>query len=201
MNHLLTKMKPTLPTIDDETVRYKSAEQMFKNKTSISKEDIQKLPANQINRAMAIIKFNLDDLTGDERDAFIIQITPFLEESNNNSLVWERNKYVIKEAIVNHLQGAKGLPNISTISKKTGLSRPTVYKHLEFIQTDEFLLTENLKLKAIYSELVGVIGLNALQGDMKAAKLFLEIINVNPSVINATYINQQQNNLNLNVKG
>lgn len=101
---------------------------------------------------------------------------PVLQENEAKNITWESNHQKIITAITDTMKWhAASPPNITEISKITGLSRKTVYQHIK-----EYADMPAYKDKAdmfglLQFDVVMRLGATALTGDIKAIRLYLEL--------------------------
>jgi biotin operon repressor len=91
---------------------------------------------------------------------------------------WESNHTLITKAIAKLIRQNERLPSKTEIAEATGLSRQTVHKHIkQFGQ--EALVVEALKqYKFMSSKVLAKIIELAMDGDVKAARLSLEVMGI-----------------------
>lgn len=96
---------------------------------------------------------------------------------NQNATRWEQTHTAVLETIRLYLKQTGRLPTKTEIAEQTGLSRPTVYAHLKQYQgTTEF---RNIlgSYQFMAPVIIDTILTNALNGDLRAAKIFLDSLN------------------------
>ncbi len=102
------------------------------------------------------------------------QLPEELTELERKELIWEQNHEKIANAI-RYLQRDEINVSVSNIAKVTKLSRKTVYKHF----TEEDMnpaQSADLINKFILEDVIKRVSRKACFGDMKAAKLYLELM-------------------------
>jgi len=122
-------------------------------------------------------------------------------EKTANELIWEDNHQKLAAAIANYVAEYGSMPNKGYLAEATGLSRETVYKHIKaFAESpnDKSILAG---INIMTEHVVASVLRAALQGDLHAAKLFLQntkSLNTPKQMqqndfvqINKTIINQQ----------
>ncbi|MEO8884983.1 MAG: hypothetical protein ABI367_02900, partial [Mucilaginibacter sp.] len=117
----------------------------------------------------------LEQLTGSRREAFLAQIEHIMAPESKSD-AWEYNHLTISEAIANFMQQHGFMPTKSAIATQTGLCRQTVAKHFnEYKKRPEFAeQTEQFKFMA--PQVLANVFKFALKGDMRAARLYFEMI-------------------------
>lgn len=164
----------------------------------ITYDDLEVLTPAERKRFNQIVTKKINNTTGEKRDEFLIQIELVLSESVKNQL-WETNQIVITSHIASLIQQHGYMPTKNTLAEKTGLSRQTIHKHLKEYKSHPQYLMEMEQHRFMASKVLAMVCRLALNGDIKAAKLFLETIGNNtnqPS--NNTLINQQNNYIQIN---
>jgi hypothetical protein len=91
---------------------------------------------------------------------------------------WEENHKTIMDCMHKYMQTYNSIPTLTFIGEQTGLSRPTIRKHLRgFSDTNNFkehasmfkLLSTNV-LRQLYTQ--------SMQGNVQAARLYMELMGV-----------------------
>jgi len=91
---------------------------------------------------------------------------------------WEKNHFMISKAIALLMRTHERMPSKEEIAEETGLDRSTIYNHLKEIN-DHVSYQESLQqFDTIASQVLAVIGAMALEGEIRAARLSLEIIGI-----------------------
>jgi len=68
------------------------------------------------------------------------------------------------------------MPSKVEIAKKTELSRPTIHKHLKDYSNHPLYLEQTEQFRIVREKVLAKVFKFAVNGDIKAAKLFLEFI-------------------------
>ena len=184
---------------------------------------MEKLPktVNEFDRLMALEKIehrHLAALSADEQAAFMDKLYNKLAKLGerprdklvektlailDKDFIWEHNHAKINTVIRMHVKAFGTVPNKAAIAAECGLSRKTVHEHLREIDGSEAWTDQKGAEKMLNQNIMGTVMKAALNGDLKAAKLYLEttkarkggeatINNHNNYVqINKTVINQQ----------
>lgn len=150
---------------------------------------------SEVNSKLAIIK-------GDERDKLIKQFELVFSEGTRRRL-WDFNHAIITNSISSLIIDLGRMPCKVDIQEKTGLSRPTIDKHLKEYSQHEQYLQNCEQFKFMGDKILAKVLQIALKGDLKACKLYLECmgkINTNNTTntqnnyiqINGLTISQQQ---------
>ena len=163
----------------------------------ITPDDIESLTPPERHHLEKIATKTLAKLTGAARDNFINKIDAILPASTKNSL-WEHNHVVITSAISNFIQQHGVMPTSTSLVEQTGLSRQTVSKHLkeyhahpEFVaQTEQFKMMSNNVLAKVFKF--------ASNGDIRAARLYFEMVGALNKQQPGTVVNAQNNYIQIN---
>jgi len=129
--------------------------------------------------------------------------TELVPTDDLNEAQWETNQAKISQAIYDYVVQYASMPPKSFIAEITGLTRRTVSKHMEAAQAN-LLKSEQRGLGLMTNHVMASVLKSAIQGDLQAAKIFLdrngagpektsspEKIQNNYVQINKTVINQQ----------
>jgi predicted transcriptional regulator len=122
-----------------------------------------------------------------------------LKELNENDSAWEENHDKIV-ACIRQLNSFSGRPTISRIARDTGLTRATIYKHLNEFQTHQVFKGSTKVHRLMMSELMTHLCGSALCGDVKAARLYFEVMGVikTGKNVNTNILNQNSNAITVN---
>ena len=129
------------------------------------------------------------------------KLTNTLREVAQKSARWESNHRCILNYIHEYAMDYYSIPSITDISKKTGLSRPTVYKHLSDTTVQDYLGKQFKTFSLLIPEILGMLyskSLNSLASDMetiRAAKTFLEFLQFSSKYNNYITTHEQINYL------
>ena len=175
-------------------------------KLEITPQTMQKFEA--LLQLEKITKPDLEVLTPEEKQTFTRYLSQLFTEKKDRQLdvlvekiegivspdvnddIRESNRVKINNAIAKSLQQNGQMPGKAEIARATGLSRNTVMKHMqEFNGTVTF--KEYLYAKTNVMESVIKAAVN---GDMRAAKLYMGTVTKLPGQQNNTTIVNQQNN-------
>jgi hypothetical protein len=176
-------------------------------------------PAAKVNRLLALEKItpaDLRDLTRAEtqylantatktlarlkdadRDNFLNKIDLIIPASTKAD-IWEQNHALINSAVSGYMQQHGVMPNKSYLARKTGLSRPTIAKHVATHTQHPGHTAEMEQFKFMAPNVLANVFRSALKGDMRAARLYLEMVGANAKRPANTVINEQNNYLQIN---
>jgi hypothetical protein len=91
-----------------------------------------------------------------------------------NQSTWERNHKLILKAVEEHVRQCKEYPSATAIANLTGLSRTTISTHMAAYQSDaRYKIKKHAEAMMSERVLTGLLDM-ALQGDLKAAKIYLD---------------------------
>jgi predicted transcriptional regulator len=90
------------------------------------------------------------------------------------------------------------MPTKNAIAEKTGLSRQTVAKHLKEYQRHPEFTAEMEQFKFMAPSVLAGVFKNAINGDTKAARLYLEMAGTMNKQTTNTVINEQNNYIQIN---
>ena len=138
----------------------------------------------------------LRQLKGTERDNFLNKIASIVPASTKNN-VWEYNHLVISNSISNYMRQYGIMPPINSIAEETGLSRQTVAKHFAAYKSQPEFTEQMEQFKFMAPKILAVVFKYASSGDMRAARLYLEMV----GAINKkqdTVVNEQNNYIQVN---
>jgi hypothetical protein len=139
----------------------------------------------------------LQQLKDEERDNFIDKIAPITPASTNDQ-IWEHNHFVIGQAIKKLIGQYGSMPPKFVIARETGLSRQTVAKHLTDYKTHPQYLAEMEQFKYMAPKILAGVCKLACNGDVKAARLYFEMVGAINKKQPNTVINKQNNYIQIN---
>ena len=118
-------------------------------------------------------KFN--NAKGVERDKIEQKMAIITGEQTKNQ-IWAINHLKINASITKLIQAFNRMPSKDEIAEDCGLSRQTIYKHLKEYSEHPLFKEEMNQYKFASVGLVARIYNMAINGDIKAAKLFFNIV-------------------------
>jgi len=139
----------------------------------------------------------LQQLKGEERDNFINKIELIVPACTKNEL-WEHNQYLISSATSKLMRQYGFMPPKSAIAEETGLSRQTIAKHFKEYKTHPEYLAEMEQFKFMAPKILANVFKYALNGDMKAARLYFEMVGAINKQQPDTVVNEQNNYIQIN---
>jgi hypothetical protein len=163
----------------------------------ITLADIEDLNDTERNYLGEISTEMLERLKDEERDNFINKIAQIIPPSTNDQ-IWEHNHFAIGRAITKLIGQYGSMPTKFMIARETGLSRQTVAKHLTEYKTHPQYLAEIEQFKFMTPEILAGVCKLARNGDVKAARLYFEIVGAIHKQQSNTVINEQNNYIQIN---
>lgn len=162
-------------------------------KERIEKDDVLALPQEQQAEFEQFLNRLLITLKGEERDALLMKV----ENIMHNERLWEYNHLLIMDMVSAYLKTDGSIPSTGQIAAETGLSRPTVRKHLKNFKQNELYLEQRAAIDIMANNVMAKVMKTALDGDMRAAKIFLANVNLNEGK-SETVVNNQHNYIQIN---
>lgn len=135
---------------------------------------------------------------GEELDKLLEQLSEVLPNEVKNQL-WENNHFSITQSMTKLIEEYGKMPTKNQIANDTGLSRQTIHKHLSGY-AEHPLYAEQLKqFKFMADRGLAKVIKQAAQGDMKAARLYFDVMGNlgNDDRLNST-IKTQNNYIQIN---
>ena len=164
----------------------------------ITEKDLE--PLSEAEKDLLMVKINerYNELKGTERDNFLKKIEPITNEITKNQL-WENNHVEITCAISNLMQECGRMPTVTQIANKTDLSRQTIHKHLKEYTNHPQFIEQMEQFKFMSSKVLAKVFKYAVNGDMRAAKLYLSAMGMyNEPAPKNTLIQNQNNYIQIN---
>jgi hypothetical protein len=162
----------------------------------ITVKDIEGLSPIERDYLTEITNQTLATLKGAERDSFLDKINLVIPP-NSKSSVWEYNHLVITDAIAKFMRLYGVMPTKAAIAEETGLSRPTIDKHIAAYKTQPEFKAQMEQFKFMAPKMLANVFKFAGCGDMKAARLYFEIVGALNKTQN-TVVNEQNNYIQIN---
>jgi hypothetical protein len=166
-------MKSSKESLQRLTDAEEKAHKMLR-KAKVEIEDIKGLSDKEIKVFLAVVNRQLKELKGEALDELYEKIDLLRTEEDKNR-TWERNHHTITWAISTLMQEYGRMPTASEIAQKSELSRQTVHKHLKEYAKDERYLETVEQFRFMSSKVLARVFKFAVNGDMRAAKLYFEV--------------------------
>jgi predicted transcriptional regulator len=139
----------------------------------------------------------LEQSKGVERDTLLEKIEPIMQATTKSD-IWERNHMTISNAIENFMRQYAVMPTKNDIAQETGLSRQTVAKHFKEYKTQPEFTAEMEQFKFMSHKILANVFKHASNGDMKAAKLYFDMVGAIDKQPAATVVTAQNNYIQIN---
>jgi hypothetical protein len=165
----------------------------------ITKKDLEPLTEAEKTFLEDTLNKKIKSLKGVEREQFLNKIELITDEVSKN-YQWEFNHNQITWAISTLMQEYGRMPTKTELAVKTELSRQTIHKHLkEYTQHPEYI-SQIEQFKFLTNKVLARVFYFAVNGDMKAAKLYLSFFGQNniEKKQNNTLIQNQNNYIQIN---
>lgn len=167
-------------------------------KGKISPFEIKGLSPEQLIKVQNALIKKINRLKGDQREEFIENVDEVITQDLKNQ-IWEDNHFHIVTAMKTLMLDHECMPSKNDIAKETGLSRQTIYKHLKDYATHP-VFADNLQQFSFMADTVlATVIKSANAGNMKAAKLYFDLIGQGKHQWSgSTTIENQTNNIQIN---
>jgi len=180
----------------DFTVSKRKVNSLFTREKITPKdiEDLNKLERDQLGQAATEI---LNQLKGQDRDNFLDKIEQIIPASVKSD-VWEHNHSAISNAISGYMHEYGLMPTKNAIAEKTGLSRQTVAKHFKDYKTSPDFTAHMEQFKFMAPRILTNVFRFACNGDVRAARLYFEMVGAINNQPANTIVNGQNNYIQIN---
>lgn len=167
----------------------------------ITEEDLKILSEPERVKLFQIMTDKFNELKGNDRDDFFNKIESITTPETKNQ-IWENNHNSIIWGISTFINEYGRMPSKAEIAQKTELSRQTVHKHLKGYQANPLYTEYQQRFKFMESKVLAKVFQFAVNGDIRAARLYLECTgalknqpsgNNNGNINNNTLIQNQNN--------
>lgn len=163
----LPESKPVLQ--DDQEARINKI--LSKQKLTVA--DVEAMPVCDRGRLNEVLTEKMNTLTGLEAEEFIEKIEAVVDDGTKRQL-WENNHYTITQTMNRLINDLNRMPTKTEISKKCGISRATIYKHLQEYSSHPNYAFELEQHKLLGTKVLTKMYQHAMSGDVKAAKVYLQ---------------------------
>jgi len=166
-------------------------------KEKITQEDL--LDLDERERALFFKKTNkiFSKLKGVERDAFWDKIELVVHQQTRNML-WEVNHAKITHSISALMEQYRRMPTKQELAEHTGLSRLTISRHIRDYKAAPQYLADWEQFRFMTSKVLATVFSGAVKGDVKAARLYFEMVGAQNQQTAGTVINEQNNYIQIN---
>lgn len=135
----------------------------------------QKLQTDNEIRQEVFESLSSKNLQRIEEAAKKIALLPPESQEEIRNITWRTNKLRTVEEIGKFIKKNDRMPTALELAKEVGVSPPTIYKHLNAIREEGFS-DEEIIFQSLKGKLMDVICTSALKGDVKSAKMCLDMI-------------------------
>ncbi|QKJ30236.1 hypothetical protein HQ865_10825 [Mucilaginibacter mali] len=163
----------------------------------ITVKDVENLTKLEHQYLGELATHTLNRLTGKERDDYLDKIDLIMNADTKNSL-WEHNHTVITAAIANLMRQYGTMPTKSNIAEATGLTRQTIARHIKQYQAHPGFAEEMDRFKLLSQDVLAKVFKYASNGDMRAARLYFEMVGAISKRPAGAVVNQQHNYIQIN---
>jgi predicted transcriptional regulator len=190
MTNTKTRRSVALRDTDDKINRLLAKEKITPTDVMSLNEQEQRLLQNKLSEI-------LQQAHGAERDSFLEKIDPIMSGNTKND-IWERNHMQISNAIANHIREYGVMPTKNDLAQETGISRQTVAKHIKEYKEHPEFAAQMEQFKFMSHKILANVFKHASDGDMKAAKLFFDMVGAANKQPAATVVTAQNNYIQIN---
>ncbi|MGN6394619.1 MAG: hypothetical protein ACTHMI_03585 [Mucilaginibacter sp.] len=163
----------------------------------ITADDLSSLTRMERDYLSETITDSLNSLKGEEKDNFLCKVDAIIAPASKNQF-WEHNHHLRSEAISRLMRQYGYMPSNSAIARETGLSRPTIVKHLKEYKTSPEFAAETERFRFMAPKLLAAVYKRGCEGDMRAAKLYFEMTGSLIKQRAGNIVNSQNNFLQIN---
>jgi hypothetical protein len=160
----------------------------------ITREDINVLTEEQIDHFQKATMEILNNSKGEELDQLRDKIDPILSQHTKND-IWENNHRKIIQETSNFINEYGRMPLKIDLAQRVGLSRQTLNKHLKEYKNHSLYKDHFESFSLMTEKLMSKMFQFALRGDVKAARLYFDILSRNEA---GNYIKNQKNYIQVN---
>lgn len=140
-----------------------------------------------------VLTTGLITLAGEDRQAFLENTEALISDTARNE-IWEQNHRVILWYVDYYTRQDGRIPSITRLSYDTGLSRVTITKHLKEYYSSPAFKEKQGQIELLRESLLMKVYSLAHDGDMKAARLFMDTTAPKQATRIKTQNNYVQNN-------
>jgi hypothetical protein len=209
---MANKKKAGLQKVTDtEKMSLKILKEKFNNGDNISSEDCDALSFSDRKKVNSYLEKiseklikNMDTPEGVSAfDKFWIQVSDTVTVGTRNH-VYESNHNRILNQIHQYVKIYWQVPSITKISEETGLSRTTIYRHLDETNLNDYVGKEFIKFNMLIPKIIGSLyalifdGNTSVKDIIKASKTILEFQEFSNKYGGGVNIEQQNNQININ---
>jgi hypothetical protein len=188
-------MDPTISSLTTPTPRQKISSLLSQQKITL--HDVDNLTPPERGQLQQTINKTLAEVKGADRDIFLNKIDALLPPDTKND-VWEHNHTVISATISNFMQKHGIMPTKQAVAEETGFSRQTVAKHFKEYNAHPEFMAQAEQFKFMSHNVLANVFKYASNGDMRAARLYFEMVGALNKQPAGTVVNAQNNYIQIN---
>lgn len=189
-------MKTSTTALTHATASKRKVNRLF-TREKITAEEIKDLNKSERDHLAQTATKMLEQLKGPERDNFLNKVEEIMPPYTKSD-IWEHNHQAINHAISDHMRKYGMMPAKNTIAQETGLSRQTVARHLQEYKSNPEFMAQMEQFKFMAPKMLANVYKVAGNGDMKAARLFFEMVGALNKQQGNTVVNEQKNYIQIN---
>ena len=163
----------------------------------ITLTDIEDFDTGERKHLGEIINQTLQRVKGEEKDTFLEKIEQIVPTGTNDQ-IWESNHFAIGNAITALVRKYGCMPPKSLIAQETGLSRATIAKHIAGYKAHPQFRQELEQYKYMGTKVLSSVFKLASDGDVKAARLYFEMVGAISKQRPNMVVTEQNNNIQIN---
>lgn len=151
-------------------------------KNPIPRNQFEKLTREEKKVFSDVINEKIRTLQYEERDQFLEKLESqlnFYPQQEFKFTIWESNHFLISETIENYITTYGRYPTKTHLQAMTGLSRPTINEHLKKLSTSDHYKKYTEQFKMMTDRVIGAVTKSAIEGNVSAQRLFLELMGGN----------------------
>jgi len=191
----MTEKKQSLQKLTEAD---KKIANLFAKSKILKSEVIGIFNDEEMNLLGQVLTKKLNETKLEARDVLLYQVEEILPEDTKNQL-WENNHFQIVQSMTKLLEDFGKMPTKNAIANATGLSRQTVYKHLNGFAENPLYFEQLQQFKIMADRILGKVIKAASLGDMKAARLYFDVIgHYNAHSEKKVLIKKQNNYIQIN---
>jgi len=176
-------------------------ETLFLKSGRITEADIKKLTDQELTALNYAINNKLYYLWGKDRDFLTEKIKDIISEDSKLNK-WSIDHINIKAALSDFVIDCNRMPSLLELTGRTGTSAETIRKHINEYESHGNYTEQQALFKILGEKILAKVAKYAIEGDVKAARLYFEVVNgtMSRQPVNNNTFNTQNNYLQVNGK-
>jgi hypothetical protein len=159
----------------------------------VSRDDLNGLTKEELSHFTRTTTERINNTEGEELDLLLEKVDPILSQHTKNEL-WEHNHRKIIQAISTFIDDYGRMPLKMELVQQVGLSRQTIHRHLKEYK-ENLLHSEYLdQFEFMTPKLVAKMFQFAIRGDVKAGRLYFDMV----GALGAGKVKNQTNYIQIN---